>query len=433
MSRPAQPAEAECLKGSVLCVTSNFPRWEGDSTTPFVLHLAQDLQALGWKVDVLAPHAEHGTADEEDMGGVRVGRFSYLWPRTAQTICYHGGALINLRRNKMNFVKLPALVLAEWGAVARRLATRRYDLLHSHWILPQGFTGVLAARPMRVPHVLTVHGGDIFALKGGLLRQFKGFSLRHADAVTVNSSATEAAVRAIDPGLEDLQRIPMGVEILETNEQDPSVQEIRARHRRGGGPLLVFVGRVVEEKGIGDLLRAIALLKDDLPDLTAVVAGEGQHRARFEAEAVELGVSHRVKFAGWIQPNEVPAYLAAGDVFVGPSRKSTDGWIEAQGLTFIEAMVAGTPVIATRTGGIIDSVRDGVTGLLVDERAPSQIAEAVKRLTAHRDFARSLAVEARQSVESGFSREASGQAFDDLISKLVTRRKSSGDSVIERP
>ena len=70
----------------VLFVTSNFPRWQGDSTTPFVLHLAQDLSALGWSIDVLAPHAP-GAAFEETMGALRVERFPYLWPAALQTVC----------------------------------------------------------------------------------------------------------------------------------------------------------------------------------------------------------------------------------------------------------------------------------------------------------------------------------------------------------
>ena len=148
--------------GRVLLVTSNFPRWQGDATTPFVLNLAQDLQDVGWQVDVLAPHAP-GALIRERLGGLEVERFRYLWPESLESVCYQGGALVNLRQKRSNFLKLPALVLSEWLAVVRRLRTGRYDLLNSHWILPQGFTGTLAARLLGVPHVLTVHGGDVFA------------------------------------------------------------------------------------------------------------------------------------------------------------------------------------------------------------------------------------------------------------------------------
>ena len=125
------------LKGRVLCVTSNFPRWSGDSTTPFVLHLAQDLQSVGWEVHVLAPHAPQA-ARSEIIAGVRVERFRYLWPTRQQTVCYQGGALINLRKHPVNWLKLPALVAAETLAIARTLRAGHYDLIHSRWILPKG-------------------------------------------------------------------------------------------------------------------------------------------------------------------------------------------------------------------------------------------------------------------------------------------------------
>ncbi len=92
-------------RGRVLCMTSNFPRWDGDSTTPFILHLVQDLQAFGWAVDVLAPHAP-GAALKETLGGVRVERFRYFWPEAQESLCYQGGALSNLRRNPFNKFKL---------------------------------------------------------------------------------------------------------------------------------------------------------------------------------------------------------------------------------------------------------------------------------------------------------------------------------------
>ena len=117
-------------KGRVLCVTSNFPRWSGDSTTPFVLHLAQDLQSLGWEVHVLAPHAPQA-ARMEVISGVQVKRFRYLWPIRQQTVCYQGGALINLRKHPANWLKLPALVAAETLAIVRQIAywTVRLDAL----------------------------------------------------------------------------------------------------------------------------------------------------------------------------------------------------------------------------------------------------------------------------------------------------------------
>jgi phosphatidyl-myo-inositol dimannoside synthase len=405
--------------GRILCVTSNYPRWAGDSTTPFVLHLAQDLQALGWQVDVLAPHAP-GAARSETLGGVRVERFRYLWPARAQTVCYQGGALINLRKNPLNKLKLPALVAAETLAIARRLRRGHYDLLHSHWILPQGFTGRIARTVSPLPHVLTVHGGDIFGLRGKLMGWFKRSALHGADAVTVNSSVTRQAVIETAGPLPRLETIPMGVSVAPANpKQQDLARELRAAHRRGTGPLLLFIGRIVEEKGVADLVHAVRLLRESHPDVHALIVGEGQERAEMERLAAQAGVAASITFTGWVEPTDIPAYLRAADIFVGPSRTAPDGWVEAQGLTFLEAMAADMPVIATRCGGIVDSVVDNETGLLCEQRNVSGIAAAVVRIMNEPGLRRRLTENAEHLVRQKYSRTASAHSFHTLFAKLV--------------
>jgi phosphatidyl-myo-inositol dimannoside synthase len=406
-------------RGRVLCVTSNLPRWAGDSTTPFVLHLAADLRALGWEVDCLAPHAE-GAAVREELEGVPVERFRYLWPPSAQTVCYSGGALVNLRRSRANQAKLPALVATEWAAIARRVARGRYDLVHAHWLLPQGL--VATAPPRRTPVVATAHGGDVFGLPGKALARAKRLALERADAVTANSSFTEAALRRLAPGLGAVARIPMGVD---TTAPDPDqVAAVRAASRRGDGPFVAYAGRLVEEKGVDDLLRAVAALVGRRPDTTALVLGEGQDRGALEALAGELGLDGRVTFGGWAAPGAVAAALAAADVVAAPSRQGPDGWVEAQGLTVVEAMAAGTPVVATRSGGVGDAVVDGETGLLVDERSPDQLAAAIERLATDEALAARCVEQGRRLAQERFSRRTTAEAFSTLFDEVLARRRS---------
>lgn len=402
----------------LLCVTSNFPRWEGDSTTPFVLHLVEDLVALGWQVDVLAPHAP-GAAIMEVMRGINVKRFRYLYPAKAETVCYNGGALINLRNNKNNFFKLPAFIFSEWLAIVRALSQGDYDLLHSHWILPQGFTGVLAAGPLKIPHVLTAHGGDVFALRGKFLTWFKSFALNNAAAVTVNSSFTHKKVSEIAPKLTNIHQIPMGVSIPVNKLTQGEAARLRAYYRRGNGPLLVFVGRLVEEKGVEDLVHAVRILLPKIPDVTALIIGEGPERPSFEQLVADLELADRITFLGWVEPKMVPFYLAAGDIFVGPSRRAPDGGTEAQGLVFLEAMAANTPVIATRVGGITDAVQHEETGLLVNERSPEEIAAAVRRLTQNPLLCENISTNGHRMVINRFSRESSAQSFSELFKRKI--------------
>jgi phosphatidyl-myo-inositol dimannoside synthase len=406
------------MTGRVLFLTSNYPRWAGDSTTPFIQDLAMDLGDRGWAVTVLAPHAP-GARRREQVGSIDVHRFRYLLPERAQSVCYGGGALINLRDSKANLAKVPALVAAEWAATAR-LLRQNFDVLHAHWILPQGFVATSLPR-FGAARVLTAHGGDVFGLRGRTLDKFARRALRSADRITVNSLATASALRNIAGSEVAVNCIPIGADTGRRADPQASNQ-IRAHHRRGGGPFLVFVGRVVPEKGVEDVVHAIHLLRATHPDVTAAIVGTGQHVEHTRRLAEKLGVADRIQLPGWVDPEEVPNWFSASDMVLAPSRIGVDGWQEGQGLTIIEAMSVGRPVVSTRTGGIPETISDGETGLLVEPADPQALANAVDRLCTAPDLAAKIGRRATESVQSRFSREASADGFSALYGEIQKRR-----------
>ncbi|MBB1073981.1 glycosyltransferase family 4 protein [Rhodoferax sp. 4810] len=415
--------QSQIRLGRILCVTSNLPRWTGDNTTPFVLHLAQDLQMLGWDITVIAPHAP-AAADFELLDGVAVTRFHYAWPDTWQQLCYQGGALINLRQQPLNWLALPTFIATEWWAVLRQLLMYRYDILHSHWILPQGFIGMLAhyATLHSIPHIITAHGGDVFGLRSGLFTATKRIALHSANAVTVNSSITERAVRQLAPRQQSILRIPMGVNITPfTAAMNQHAAELRNQHRIGRGPLIVFAGRLITEKGVGDLLHALAEVRRELPDIRALILGTGQEQAFFIHLAEQLQLNNCVTFSGWIDHDQLPAYFRAADIVTAPSRTAANGWMEAQGLSVLEAMAVGTPVIATAHGGLIDSVIDGQTGLLIPESDPTALAAAIVQLHANPDLAARFSLAGCARVTARYSRSASAAQFSQLFTQLMQR------------
>lgn len=401
-------------RGRILCVTSNFPRWKGDTTPEFVLHLAQDLQALGWSVDVLAPHAP-GAALSENFDGIHVERFRYFWPQSEQTICYGGGALANLRNNPIDRLKLPALVVGEWAGLVHRLRKGHYDLIHSHWLLPQGFVGAMAALMTKTPHIATVHGSDVLALKGPVIDRFKRFAIETSDAVTANSSATRLAAKTLGPSANNIRTIPMGVS--EPRAPDPAkLKALRAQYRRPNGPLLVFAGRIVIEKGTEELITAIKRLTETLPDVTALIVGDGPDRMAMEHDVKRKNLQDHVSFSGWVPPEDLPDYFAAADMVVGPS------WFEAQGLVFAEAMLANRPVIATDVGGVSDTVRHGETGLLIPAKSPHEITAAVERLHREPELALRLASTGHDYVHGNLMRPQAARAFSDLFETTIADR-----------
>jgi glycosyltransferase involved in cell wall biosynthesis len=133
----------------------------------------------------------------------------------------------------------------------------------------------------------------------------------------------------------------------------------------------------------------------------------------------QLGLSNRIKFIGRVEPGEVSNYYAMADIFIGVSKTAKNGWVEAQGLTFIEAMMTETPVVATATGGIVDSVIHEKTGLLVHENAPNEIADAVLRLVSDPELSKKLSKEGRALSLEKFSCIKSAESFSQLFEKVA--------------
>jgi glycosyltransferase involved in cell wall biosynthesis len=279
----------------------------------------------------------------------------------------------------------------------------------------------MSAVPTRTPHVATVHGGDVFSLRGKALKPFKALALRASDAVTVNSSATAQSVAEITGSQVEPYRIPMGTDVSDPDRE--IVARVAKRYRNGQGPLLVFVGRLVPEKGVFDVLETLRIVRRELPEATALIVGEGPSRPELEPLAQAPDLSGSVHFVGWVKPSEVVSYMAAGDFVLGPSKSSPDGWVEAFGLTMVEAMMSRTPLIATRSGGIPDVVTDRETGILVDPGDVDAIASAVIDLVRDPKLTNRISTAARLRAVERYSRQASATAFSDLYEQVIGDRR----------
>lgn len=352
--------------------SSTVPRWEGDSTPSFVLDLARSLAREGHEVVLVTPHAA-GARRYETTDSVQVRRYRYL-PDRWERLTGDGGMLSNLRRSPLMWLEVVPLVVGLAFSLIREARRQPPDLIHSHWLLPQGLVSGLVSRILGIPHVATVHGSDAFALRGRVPTLAKRIALRLSDVVTVNSGAVEQVVRQLAPKSVRIHLIPMPVRKRQSVDAH-SLPKVAV-----GRPTILFAGRLVKEKGVADLLQAFARLRVDYADAKLVVVGEGNDRPSFERLALDHRIDGDVDFVGWQPPDAVLALMAMSDVVVGPSHRGPEGSSEAQGLVFVEAMSVGTPVVATEVGGIPDAVHDGETGILVREHDVDGLVAGIKTM-----------------------------------------------------
>lgn len=190
-----------------------------------------------------------------------------------------------------------------------------------------------------------------------------------------------------------------------------------------GRPTLLTVARIVKAnryKGHDVALRALAKVKSEIPDVAYVIAGEGDDRDYLEQLARECGVRENVVFAGSVTDEELPLVYNACDAFVMCSREErTRRGILAEGfgLAFMEASAGGKPVIAGRSRGVADAVKDGVTGVLIDPTNVDEVAAAMTRVLRDRDLAERLA-RMGAWVEAEMNWKRAGDEFEDAMRKF---------------
>ncbi|MEP1446561.1 MAG: glycosyltransferase [Paraglaciecola sp.] len=407
----------------LLIVTSNYPRWERDTTTPFVHNFARELVQQGIQVRVIAPHFV-GAKTKEVVDGVEIRRFRYWLPLSGQTVCYQGGALGNLSKNPINKLKLPILVLSELVITLKEIIFWKPDVVNSHWLLPQGFVAALACKLTRSKHVATVHGGDVFALNSPLFRKLKKFAINNSTLVTVNSSVTEKVTKELAPGTQTpFLKLPTGILPLPVLDKT-KVTNLRTHLQKNSNEkLILFVGRLSEEKGVREAIQATAKLIDAGLRLRLIVIGEGHEKEDFKKVVSDLGINEYVDFLGWIENKDVYYYFSACDVFVGPSKTAANGQVEAQGLTFIEAMLAGCPVIGSNSGGIIDAVIPEQTGWLVEPNNVDSLANTIgKVLFSNTEDVANVVKTAKEFAYSTY-------LIQNTVSRFIDVIKSQGCSI----
>jgi D-inositol-3-phosphate glycosyltransferase len=351
----------------------------------YVVELARQLVARGCEVDIFSRLAGSDQPKVFEMEpGLRAihltaGPMRYLAPES--TVKH-----------------IPAFATAVIDFAAREGVD--YDLIHSHYWL-SGLTGLGLQEAWGVPHVTMFH--TLGEIKNRASVSMKETELRidcetkivaGVDRIICATEAERTSIQVLygaDPA--KVKVIPLGVDLDRFRPQDRQA----ARNALGleDERIVLFVGRIEPLKGIDILINAAAMLDRDVDCSVLIVGGdESTHTqvARLQELAKQRGVSHRISFIDAVDHDKLPLYYSAADICVVPSH------YESFGLVAVEAMASGLPVIASRVGGLIGTVKDGETGYLVPWLCPEPFAERIELLLDNEPLRRNLGAAAREEV-----------------------------------
>jgi colanic acid/amylovoran biosynthesis glycosyltransferase len=307
--------------------------------------------------------------------------------------------------------------------IRRRLGSAKASLVHVHF----GTDAVENwnwIKTLRVPVIVTLHGYDInidrqwwqSSSRPRAQRRYPALLLSLAANPRVHFVAVSEAIRqkAIEWGIarERISVRHIGVDLDLFRDPGPPVQERRRR--------IVFVGRLVEKKGVEYLIRAFALVRKQVPDAELVIVGEGRLRTRLQRLASDLEVP--VSFEGILSSNQIRTQLLDSRVFCLPSVTAQNGDAEGFGLVLLEAQACGVPAVTSARGGADEGIIHEQTGFRFEERDVGAMTEYLVRLLVDDDLASRMSRLARRNIEQNFSLRACTAALEDLYDSLSTGR-----------
>jgi glycosyltransferase involved in cell wall biosynthesis len=381
-------------------VVTAFPRSASDVITPWLVELLRRLRAEGLEIEVFTSAYRGGGPGHFE--GIPVHRFRYF-VRRWEDLTHDEAAPDRVKRSWL--YKLLAVCYVVGGAVAMwRLCRKRcYDVVHIHWAMPHALFGWIARWTCGARIVTTFYGVELRWTVSGLwpLRWLVKRAARSSDRVVAISRHTAEDVRRL--GRTDVAVIPYTIGL------EPDAAE---RLPKPAGPFTVlFVGRLVERKGVQVLLAALRHLPGDVA-ARAVIVGDGPELHRLRTTAARLGVAGQVTFAGRVPPDELRRAYRTADVFVLPAVVDSRGDTEGLGVVLLEAMHHGVPVVGSDLGGITDIVEHERSGLLVPAGDPEALAQAVARLAREPTLARRLA-------EAGYERATRDFGWPRIVSRWM--------------
>ncbi len=384
-------------------LTTSYPRHPHDLAGRFVADLAGWLAGAGHALEVLAPHP----AGQDPHPAVAVRALRHVpW---STRLLYGAGVPDNLRMDRLAAAEVP-LFVARLAAECRR---RRGGWTHvmSHWLAPCGLVAADAAGDL--PHLAVAHSSDVT-----LLARLPG-GARLLDRLARPRTALALTSEALRGKLEPLartaraHRLVKQARVVRMGIRGTRSGERGARNGAAGELHVLFLGRLVEVKGVDLLIQACA----PLTGVTLTVAGDGPRRPSLERLAVQTGAAQKVRFVGQKLGPDKEALLREADVLALPSRVLPDGSTDSAPVVLLEAMAAGLPVVATRVGGNEELIDSEHNGLLVPPHQIGPLRDSLARLRDDAALCASLAGRGRCTAAE-FTWDRVGPALERMLVDL---------------
>lgn len=394
------------MSKKILVLSSTFPVSEKDIQPEFVKRLCLELSEYS-HVTVLVPSAP-GARRREYVDNMEIIRFRYFFNKY-ELLAYGSGILSNLKANKYKWALVPFFLIAQLISMLMLIKKKDFDVVHAHWIFPQGLVAAVGSGLFKgfPPLLITSHGSDMFALNNAIFVILKKWILKKATHITVVSDAMKIYCGSeLNINLSKISVMSMGVDFESTFTPDRKEQKNNQ---------LVFVGRMVDKKGLAYLVDAMPLILKERPDVILNIVGDGVLRHQILKQVEKLNIKNSIIFHGAVKNSKIPSILRKCSISITPSDQ------EGLGLVILEAIGCGCTVIASDIPAIRTIVKDGENGLLVPQQNHIALSEKILFLLKEERIRVELSKNARDLVCKKYDWKVVGKNYSGLLHSLAAK------------
>ncbi len=321
---------------------------------------------------------------------------------------------LNLQVYEMAGVKDPVFKLNLSPVITkkmRKILEKNFDIVHCHHAFARlPLTGIHVADKINIPSILTTHTVSLFPDSEYLWRPLSyGYPRYRLQINKVQKiiAVSKSAKTFIEYFANEnkIRVIPNGVDV---NRFSPENKNENVEKR----PTILYMGRLVPKKGVHILIRAMSHVVKKYPDALLLIGGKGKMKTFLSSYASTLGLKENVRFLGYVPDSLLPNLYLSSNVFVLPSTTS-----ESFGITLLEAMASGTPVIGSNVGGIPDVIHD--CGLIVEPGNPKKLSDAIITLLDDENLRKKLGKKGRKRVEEKYSWDIVGKNIINVYKEIM--------------
>ncbi|MEW8959049.1 MAG: glycosyltransferase [Moorella sp. (in: firmicutes)] len=346
--------------------------------------------------------------------------------------------IFDMTEGKSDLVSENLMVIGErLGRYLKYAYKGQRVIIHAHDAV--ACYGVLQAET-GLPIVLTVHGylADEYAAVGAVkvgsddynkLLELERESYTHADAIIAVDTRIAGHIKRMAKRESEIIVNTVNPQLYEGIDMQTSRQKL-------GLPLNRFIllcpRRLTEKNGVRYAIEALKIFSQDIPNVLLVIAGEGEQRHELEILVEKLAIKERCVFVGSVPHEMMPYFYTAADVVLVPSVHAS-GVEEATSIAALEAMASGKALVASAVGGLKEIIKPGINGILVEQRNPTALAEAVQRVLSNEDFRNKLGQQAKQYVLDHFGPQRFIKAVNNVYARVLNKSKLLADTYYGLP